>query len=66
HLTERKEVKEAYCAHQKIRAIFPTDRTYSFDEGLRQMTEWATRVGSRQSENFHAIEISKELPDSWR
>lgn len=66
YLPERKEVKEAYCSHEKIRAVFPATRRYSFDEGLERMIEWAKQHGSRQSNDFAAIEITKQLPDSWR
>ena len=65
HLEERAEVKHAYCSHEKVARIFKVIQSYSFDEGLSRMVDWAKRVGRRKSRPFDAIEVRKRLPGSW-
>lgn len=65
HLEERAEVKHAYCSHEKVARIFKVIQSYSFDEGLSRMVDWAKRVGRRKSRQFDAIEVRKRLPGSW-
>lgn len=65
YLPERNEVKDAYCSHAKVRAIFPGGEGYSFDAGLRRMVEWAKRTGITRSEASPEIEIRRQMPESW-
>lgn len=65
YLDARSEVKHAYSSHEKLQRVFPVTRNVSFEEGVGRMVEWATRIGSRQSKPFEAIEVRKNLPASW-
>lgn len=65
YLKERREVMHAYCSHDKVNSIFKRGQRYSFDDGLKNMVEWAKRAGSRQSKQFNSIEVLKNMPASW-
>jgi UDP-glucose 4-epimerase len=65
YLDERSEVKHAYSSHDKVNLIFKGGQSYSFDDGLNNMVEWAKRVDSRQSKQFDSIEVLKQMPKSW-
>ena len=64
-LDERNEVKHAYSTHDKVKKVFNYVPRYSLDDGLRKMTDWVKKVGSRQSQHFDKIEILKNMPKSW-
>lgn len=66
HLEARNEVLHAYSSHEKVKKYFPQQKTYTFREGIEQMAEWAKAHGPRKSTEFGDIEISKNLPASWR
>ena len=66
HLEARNEVLHAYSTHEKVRKYFPNQKSYSLEEGLTRMAEWAKKHGPRKSSEFSNIEISKNLPPSWR
>jgi len=65
YLPERKEVKHAYSDHSKAERIFSYCSKYCIEEGLEIMAEWAKKAGSRKSNKFDNIEITKNLPPSW-
>jgi UDP-glucose 4-epimerase len=65
HLTERKEVKHAYCSHEKFVEYFGEPQRHSLEDGLGAMAAWVKRVGARTSQDFGQIEIIKNLPASW-
>ena len=65
YLTERKEVKHAYADHSKVKEAFAYEPRYSLEDGLKNMAEWVMQSGSRASQEFGNIEISKNLPDGW-
>lgn len=65
YLPERKEVKHAYCSHEKAAKVFGYSAKISLDEGLRRMAEWVKQVGARKSKSFDNIEIKKNLPPIW-
>lgn len=65
HLPERKEVKHAYCSHEKVVRVFGYTAKVSLEEGLRRMAEWAKKVGPRKSKPFDYIEIRKNMPSAW-
>jgi UDP-glucose 4-epimerase len=65
-LPERREVKHAYCSHDKVRKYFPNlPAPVPLEEGIRRMAAWARRAGSRTGERFGHIEIPRNLPPSW-
>lgn len=66
-LSERKEVKHAFASHGLLMQYFPDFRTkYSFEEGLVNMAEWVKKIGSKKGKPFSPIEVSKNIPRSWR
>lgn len=65
YLQARKEVMHAYSDHEKAKRIFGLDKSVSLDEGIKKMANWAKLVGSRKSQEFHNIEIKRNLPDGW-
>ena len=66
YLPERNEVKNAYSDHRKIKEIFKYQTSVSIEEGIKRMAFWAKKTGPRLSRDFGNIEISKNLPPSWR
>jgi len=66
HLPERFEVYNAYSDHSKAYNIFNIKNTTSLEDGLEKMAKWVKEVGIRESKPYHAIEIDKNLPPSWK
>lgn len=65
YLQARKEVLHAYSDHEKARTTFNLDKSVSLSEGIKKMANWAKLVGARKSQEFHNIEIKKNLPEGW-
>lgn len=65
HLEARNEVLHAYSSHEKVRKFFPGAPSFTLEEGLRRMAEWAKEHGPRKSKEFGEIEIRKNLPPAW-
>lgn len=65
YLDERSEVRHAYPSHDKINSVFKRGQSYSLEDGLGNMAEWAKRVGRRRSKQFDSIEVLKNMPESW-
>jgi UDP-glucose 4-epimerase len=66
YLPARSEVVHAYSDHSKVRNILKYSTKYNLEVGIRIMAEWAKKVGARKSKIFDQIEITKNLPVSWR
>ncbi len=66
HLEARNEVVHAYSSHDKVRKYFPNEPTFTLQEGLEVMANWAKEHGPRKSQEFGVIEIEKNMPPSWR
>jgi UDP-glucose 4-epimerase len=66
YLPVRFEVHDAHASHEKIRRLFGRRQPTSLDAGLKAMAAWVREQGARSSAPFGAIEIAKNLPDSWR
>ncbi|MBT4165913.1 NAD-dependent epimerase/dehydratase family protein [archaeon] len=66
YLEARKEVKDAYSDHNKAKEILGYQDTTSFEEGIKEMIEWAENASIRETEEFKNIEIRENLPKSWR
>ena len=66
HLPGRNEVVHAYASHDKARRVFGYRAETGLGEGLKRMAAWAKSVGSRQSQPFRGIEITRGLPGIWR
>ena len=65
YLDKRNEVDEAYSDHSKAHRIFKTGRPATLREGLKKMSAWAQKNGSRKSQEFKNIEVKINLPPSW-
>ena len=65
-LEARNEVLHAYSSHEKADRVFGASCNVSLEDGLKRMSEWAKTQGARTSAAFEGIEVSKNLPDSWR
>ena len=65
-LPARNEVKHAYASHDKVAQIFQYRPQFSLEDGLTRMVAWVKKSGVRQSKKFGALDISKNLPPSWR
>jgi UDP-glucose 4-epimerase len=66
YLPSRNEVKHAYSAHAKAERVFGRQRRCELEEGLQRMAGWVRKVGARQSQKFGELDISRNLPPSWR
>src|SRR6476661_9070380 len=65
HLAARNEVEHAYSDHAKAHRIFGAPSDIDLEQGIHRMAQWAKRVGARQSQEFHHIEITEKLPQGW-
>jgi UDP-glucose 4-epimerase len=66
YLAARNEVQHAYPDHSKARQVFGLEATVSLEAGIGRMAAWARRVGARRSQPFGDIEVTRNLPPSWR
>jgi UDP-glucose 4-epimerase len=66
YLQARNEVLHAFSDHSRVRKAFGLGSSVGLDEGLQRMAAWAKREGAKQSPPFRNIEISRNLPPSWR
>jgi UDP-glucose 4-epimerase len=66
YLEARNEVQEAYADHSKAERVLGVKAQVSLEEGLRRMAVWAQVQGARKSKDFENIEISINLPASWK
>lgn len=65
YLQARKEVAHAYSNHKKAQQILGAPNSTSLDDGIRAMSAWAKKVGSRKSKEFSNVEINLNLPEGW-
>ncbi len=66
HLPVRDEVAVAFADHMKILRALPTTVPVPLSDGIGFMASWVRKHGSRESKEFENIEISKNLPPSWK
>ncbi len=66
HLEARHEVLNAHSSHEKIRSVLGGGDATTLDDGLRAMAEWVRQQGARASKPFEGIEVTKNMPPSWR
>lgn len=66
YLPPRNEVKHAYADHSKVRRVFGQSDPVPLEEGVARMAAWAQRVGARTGQPFDNIEVTRNLPPSWR
>ena len=66
YLPARQEVKFAYSDHAKVKELLGYENKIKIVEGLKKMANWAKEVGAKKSKDFSQIEITKNLPSSWK
>jgi UDP-glucose 4-epimerase len=65
HLEARKEVLHAVADHGRVAEVFGYRATWTLDRGLKQMADWALRVGPREPSRRADVELTRNLPKSW-
>jgi UDP-glucose 4-epimerase len=66
HLAARHEVPHAYCTHHKVARVFGPRPATALDAGLARMAAWVKDHGARESRPFKEIEVTRNLPPTWR
>lgn len=62
----RREVKHAYCSHEKAKALLGYRPHVSLEEGVARMIAWVRENGVHSSREFTDIEVWKNMPPAWR
>lgn len=65
HAPARREAQHAYCDHRRAKQLLGYHDATTLEAGLMKMAAWAKRRGPQQTTPFAAIEIEKNLPESW-
>ena len=66
-LPARNEVVHAWSSHDKVAKYFgDLIQGIDLENGLKSMTKWVLENGPKQGSKFENIEISKNLPPSWK
>jgi UDP-glucose 4-epimerase len=65
HHEARKEVLHAVADHSRVAEVFGYRAKWTLERGLKQMAEWALRVGPREPSCRADVEVEKNLPPSW-
>jgi UDP-glucose 4-epimerase len=66
YLPARLEVHTAYSDHTKAARVFGPGAQTSLEAGVRRMAAWAKTSGVRSGKPFEGVEISRNMPESWR
>jgi UDP-glucose 4-epimerase len=66
HLPARNEVVHAFADHGKVRRVFSPPPPIDLRTGIRRMADWVRSRGPARPVTFSDIEITKNLPPSWR
>ena len=67
YLDARNEVVHAYSTHTKVSNHFgDLMRNVTLEDGLNKMASWVKNQIPRKTTNFDNIEVTKNLPESWR
>lgn len=66
HLEARNEVLHAFADHSAVRRVFAPSAPIDLATGLRRMAQWVLDQGPATPVRFENIEISRNLPASWR
>ncbi len=66
YLPARNEVVNAFSDHTKFQNVFKPKVATSLPDGLTQMAAWVKQHGIKHSNEFTAIEIQKNLPETWK
>jgi UDP-glucose 4-epimerase len=66
HLPARQEVVHAFSSHEKVKRILGGEEAVTLACGVARMALWAQGLGPQLAREFEEIEVSKNLPLSWR
>jgi UDP-glucose 4-epimerase len=66
HHPARKEAEHAFSSHHKVRRMFDPPPPIEMVEGIRRMAAWVRQQGPATPLEFDDIEVSLNLPPSWR
>jgi UDP-glucose 4-epimerase len=66
HLASRQEVHTAYADHSKAARVFGVGPQTSLEAGVARMAAWAKKSGVRSGKPFEGVEVSRNMPESWR
>ncbi len=66
HLAARNEVVHAFSDHSKVRRVFSPPAPIPLGEGIGRMAAWVRARGPARPLTFSDIEVTKNLPPSWR
>jgi UDP-glucose 4-epimerase len=66
YLPARIEVRHTHASHDRARAVLGYQERVSLEDGLNATAAWVKQVGARTSKSFGALEVSRNLPASWR
>lgn len=65
-LPARHEAQRVYADHTKLGEYFTPLTQMKLHNGLHYMAQWALKVGPQKPTPFANIELTKNLPPSWR
>ena len=65
-LEARHEVRAVEPYHAELKEVFGELPNTPIEVWLKRMADWAKTVGPQEPSRFGAIEIEKNLPESWR
>ncbi|MEZ6122682.1 MAG: NAD-dependent epimerase/dehydratase family protein [Planctomycetaceae bacterium] len=65
-LPARSEVHLAWSDHSRCQRVFGKLPETDLAEGLQSMAAWVQTTGARSSSTFENIEVTKNLPASWK
>ena len=66
-LDARNEVVHAFSTHTKLSSHFrDLIKNITLEDGLNRMASWVKNQASRKATTFNNIEVTKNLPESWR
>lgn len=65
-LPARNEVAHAYSDHTKANKIFGIKKTTELRDGVGKMVRWSLSVGPKNPKKFKNIELTKNMPPSWK
>lgn len=66
HLPFRNEVVHAFSDHSRVQSIFDPPVPIDLRSGIRRMADWVRARGPSRPVTFESVEITKNLPPSWR
>jgi len=66
HLPARNEVIHAFADHAKVGRVFQPPSPIGLRAGIQRMAAWVKMRGPAKPVTFSEIEITKNLPPSWR